>query len=53
MARGHNECQLVQINDRRPQLRLLRIIGKYAEFHIVLEHIVRNMAAQRTAHRGR
>src|SRR3979411_2145910 len=51
MAGRNNKYQLVEINHRRSQLRLLRIKGEYAEFHVVLEHIVRNVAAQRTPHR--
>ncbi len=51
MARRNHKDQLVQINHRRSQLRLLRIEREHAEFHVVLEHIVRNLAAQRTPHR--
>src|ERR1700694_4462413 len=51
MPRRNNKYQLVQINYRRPQLWLLRIKGEYAEFDVVLEHIVRNVTAQRTPHR--
>ena len=51
MARRNNKYQLVQINHRRAQLRLLRIEREYSEFHVVLEHIVRNVTAQRTPHR--
>src|ERR1700687_744606 len=51
MAGRNNKYQLVEINHRRSQLRLLRIKGEYAEFDVVLEHIVRNVTAQRTPHR--
>ena len=51
MARRNHQDQLVQIHHRRLQLRLLRIVRKHSEFHVMLEHIVGNVAAQRTPHR--
>ena len=45
MAGRNDQHQLVHINDRRAQLRLLGIVGKHAEFDVVFEHIVGNLTA--------
>ena len=51
MTRRNDKYQLVQINHGRAQLRLLGIVRKNPELHVVLEQIVGNTTAQRTPHR--
>ena len=50
VGRNHKD-QFVQIDDHRVQLRLLRIVGEHAEFRVVPQHIVGNVAAERALHR--
>lgn len=49
MIGGNDERKFVEIHDDRFELRVLRIIGKDAEFDVVLEDIIGNVAAERTA----
>ena len=49
MSGRNNQRQLVQINHGRSQLRLLRIVRKYAELHIVFENVVGNLSCRASA----
>jgi len=50
MAGRDDERQFVEVHDGGAQLRLLGVVGKNAEFDVVLEDIVGNVAAERAPH---
>ena len=51
VLRRNHQRQLVEIGHHRVQPRLLRFVRQHPQFSAVLQHIIRNAAAQRPLHR--